>query len=331
MAKALRILSTITSNPDRVEELRRGVTDLSERHGRPLQLDTTDLPGQQSRPLGDVEVLLTYRFSPEQLAAAPRLQWIHFGAAGVDHSLFPALLDSRIQLTTSKGIHGEVMGEYAVMALIGLAAGLPHMMDAQRRKVWIGRTIRYLHRPVAGSRLLVIGLGHVGRAVATRAAALGMQVRGVRRTPHEGPLPPGVTSVHTPEELDGLLPGCDYVVLCAPRTPTTEGLLDARRLGLLPEGAGIVNLARGALLDEEALLALLDAGHLGGAVLDCFGTEPLPEDSPLWHHPRVMVTPHISGNFEAYTRRVIGDFLQNLEHYLSGHSLEHPLNRQAGY
>ena len=177
----------------------------------------------------------------------------------------------------------------------------------------------------------MLGLGQVGLPAARFAARLGMWVRGVKRRPPEGAPPEGILSVHTLAELDTLLPGTDYLLIALPRTPATDGLLTRERLLALPPDAGIVNLARGALLDEAAPVEVLDSGHLRGAVLDSFTIEPLPPESPLWEHPRVLLTPHISGNFDDYTRRIIVQFCDNLHRYLTGATLLNPYDPEAGY
>ncbi len=331
MGETLQVLVTITSNPKRLEQIREGMSAVSEETGRPLSPTTCTDRDDVLAALPGAEVLLTYRFDPELHAAADRLRWIHFGAAGVEHSLFPELLDSDVVISASKGMHGDVMAEFALMAILGLATGLPLIAEAQHRKAWIGRQLRPLHHSVVGKRLLVVGLGEVGLAAAQLAARLGLRVTGVRRTPHEGSPPEGLEAVHTLDELDSLLPQADYLLLTVASTDLTRGMLHEERLRLLPEDAGIVNLARGNLIDEEALYRVLEGGHLRGAVLDSFVEEPLPEYSPLWHHPKALVTPHISGNFDDYTARVIDQFCQNLRRFIEGEELPFQIDRQAGY
>ena len=223
------------------------------------------------------------------------------------------------------------MAEFALMAILGLAVGLPRIVDSQHRKAWISKELRPGHQSVRGRRLLVLGLGAIGLPAAQMAAGLGMRVTGIRRTPLEGSPPAGLETVGTLDDLEGLLGAADYLLLALPATPLTVGLLDERRLRMLPPDGGIVNIARGSLLDEEALYRVLEDGHLRGAVLDCFQTEPLPEYSPLWHHPRILVTPHISGNFDAYTSRVIEQFCGNLELWLREEPVPYPIDREAGY
>ncbi|MFO7769222.1 MAG: D-2-hydroxyacid dehydrogenase [bacterium] len=331
MSETLRILSTITSNPRRLEELERGVSAVSERTGHPVSLSCARDEEEILEEIGGAHVLLTYRLSPRKFRSAECLEWVHFGAAGVDHSLFGELLDSDVVLSTSKGIHADVMGEYAVMAVIALACGLPQLVDAQRHRTWAGREIRPLHHAVEGKRLLVLGFGNTGEPAARKAAALGMRVTAVKRTPPRDPVPRWLEGLFPIDRLEGLLPAADYLLLALPLTPETEGLMDRERLRTLPRGAGVVNMARGGLLDEGALLDALDSDHLRGAVLDCFETEPLPEGSRFWKHPKVLVTPHMSGNFDDYTRRVIERFLEDLERYLKDEPLPHPIDREAGY
>ncbi len=331
MADPLAVLVTITSNPERLEQIQRGVSEVSEETGCPIALTTTTRRENVMEALPAAEVLVTYRLDEQQFATAPNLKWVHFGAAGVDHSLFPAFLESDVLITTGKGIHAEIMAEYALMAILGLAVDLPGIAEAQHRKAWISRQLRPRHHSVRGRRLLVIGLGNIGLPAAQMAARVGMQVTGIKRTPLEGSLPEGLLAVHPLSELDRLLPETDYLLLAVPLTAETNGLLNEQRLRLLPAHAGLINIARGSLIDENALFRVLEDGHLGGAVLDTFRVEPLPEHSPLWHHPRVLVTPHISGNFDTYTTRVIEQFCDNLGRFLKGEELPYPIDRTARY
>ncbi len=327
----LTVLSAITTNPDRVAQLEEGISRVSIETGNPLSLVATRDPDEKMAALPDTRIFLTYRLSEQEWDAAADLDWIHFGAAGIEHSILPGLLDSNIPITLSKGIHGDVMAQYALWAIISLATGLPLSLDAARKGEWTGREIRPLHHSITGRRLLVVGLGSTGLPAAQLAASVGMHVTGIRRTLNEDPLPEGISALHTLDELDRLLPGTDYMLLTLPNTPLTCGIITGERLRALPEGAGIVNMARGALIDEEALLEVLDEGHLRGAVLDCFSSEPLPRSSPLWNHPGVIVTPHVSGNFNEYTSRVINLFIENLRRFLKGGSLLYHFDRSAGY
>lgn len=331
VTEPLTVLSSITSNPERVEELERGVSDVSSGTGRPLHLFCSRDPDEILADLPGTHILLTYRLTPEQFSTGSKLEWIHFGAAGIEHSIFPELLNSNVLITTGKGMHGDVMAEWALMAVIALAVGLPHCVDATRRREWIGRDLRPLHHSIVGKHLLVLGLGNVGLPAAQIAARVGMRVTGVKRTAPDGPLPEGIHSIHTPEALDRLLGETDYLLLALPDTSATRGIIGEERLRSLPPGAGIINMARGSLLDEEALCRILDEGHLRGAVLDCFQTEPLPPSSPLWEHPRVLMTPHIAGNFDEYTSKTIELFCDNLKRFLTGQDLLYPYDPEAGY
>jgi len=327
----LTVLSAITTNPDRVAQLEEGIFRISTETGYPLSLVATRDPDEIMAALPDTRIFLTYRFSEQEWDAAADLDWIHFGAAGVEHSVFSGLLDSNIPITLSKGIHGDVMAQYALWAIISLATGLPLSSDAARKGEWTGRQIRPLHHSITGRRLLVVGLGSTGLPAAQLAASMGMHVTGIRRTLKEDQLPEGISAIHALDELDGLLPETDYLLLALPNTPLTRGIISGERLRALPADAGVINMARGTLIDEKALLEVLDEGHLRGAVLDCFSSEPLPQSSSLWNHPGVIVTPHISGNFNEYTSRVINLFLENLHRFLKCDPLLYQFDRSAGY
>ena len=327
----LTVLSAITTNPDRVTQLEEGISGVSLETGSPLSLAVTRDPDEIMAVLPDTRIFLTYRFSEQEWEAAADLDWIHFGAAGIEHSVFPGLLNSNIPITLSKGIHGDVMAQYALWAIISLATGLPLSLVAARKGEWTGREIRPLHHTITGRRLLVVGLGSTGLPAAQLAASMGMHVTGIKRTLNDDPLPEGVSALHTLDDLDGLLPETDYLLLTLPNTSLTSGIITGERLRALPGDAGVVNMARGALIDERALLEVLDEGHLRGAVLDCFSCEPLSQSSPLWDHPGVIVTPHVSGNFNEYTTRVIDLFIENLRRFVRGDSLLYHFDRSAGY
>ena len=324
MADPTQILATITSNPARLEQLREGVAAISERTGHPLSVTTVTRRHDVLSAIPGAEVLLTYRYDPELHVGARRLKWIHFGAAGVDHSIFPELLTSDLAITLSKGIHADVMAEFAMMAILGLAVGLPRIVDSQHRKAWISKELRPGHQSVRGRRLLVLGLGAIGLPAAQMAAGLGMRVTGIRRTPLEGSPPAGLETVGTLDDLEGLLGAADYLLLALPATPLTVGLLDERRLRMLPPDGGIVNIARGSLLDEEALYRVLEDGHLRGAVLDCFQTE-------LEIYARKSLSPGGMEAVLAEESRVIEQFCGNLELWLREEPVPYPIDREAGY
>lgn len=265
-------------------------------------------------------------------AARGTLRWAHVGTAGVGASL-PHFRGTGIVLTNSAGIHAEPMADWVIAALAYFARGLDWMVEAQRREHWIKDDFTEHRVPVRefrDLRLGVFGLGGIGGAVARRALALGMSVAGVRRHPARGG-PAGVRWVGGMEDLLRLAGESDCFVLAAPHTRETAGAVGRAVLERLPAGAVVVNVSRGSLLDEPALLALLKSGRLRGAALDVFGAEPLPPAHPFWGHPRVLVSPHVSAVTARFWERETGLIVENIRRYLAGAPLVNVVDPEAGY
>jgi phosphoglycerate dehydrogenase-like enzyme len=282
----------------------------------------------------EAEVYFGFGIPRTLLLAAPKLRWVHSAAAGVQTALYPEMLASDVAFTNSAGVHAVPIAEYVVAGVLYFLRGLDFAVDQQHRTEW-NKTpfvrVDSVLREVDTVRALVVGAGGIGQAIAERLSALGARCTGVRRRSNLGP-PPGFERVVPLEALDEELPGHDVVVLAAPLTPQTNGLMDGRRLDLLPRSAIVVNVSRGALLDEEALVVRLRDGRLRGAVLDVFHEEPLATFSPLWQLRQVLLTPHVSpvspGRFWP---RQLDLFLDNWRRYVSGMPLNNLVNKQAGY
>ncbi len=257
------------------------------------------------------------------LEAAPALRWVHSTGAGVEHLLTSRFVHSRIRLTNSRGLHTPAIAELAIALLLGVAKRLPDRVRAQAAHEWT----QELNVGLKGKIVVVIGMGSIGSAVARAVRGLGMYVIGVKRSARPARW---AHEVVTTAELDGVLARADYVVLCAPETESTRGLLDAARLHRLRRGAILVNVARGALVDEDALVELLRDGHLGGAGLDVFAREPLDRNSPLWDMPNVLITPHY-GNVEGWERPTVQHFIDNAERFLAGRPLRDVVDKRRGY
>jgi phosphoglycerate dehydrogenase-like enzyme len=276
------------------------------------------------RHLADAEVLLAFRFPVERLPEARRLRWLQLTSAGADH-----LLDGRdalrtVTVTNTRGIHVEVMADYALGVIVMLQWGFPRLFRQQQARVWRQQSTE----PLAGKRLGIVGVGAVGGEIARRGAAVGMEVLGVRRDP--GPVA-GVSRMFGPDGLRDLLPLCDFVVLTVPGTPATRHLLGEAELRRMRPTAFLVNLARGSVVDEPALVRALQDGAIAGAALDVFETEPLPPASPLWAMENVIVTPHISGEPDEYPRRVMTVFAENLVRWRQGRPLTNVVQLDRGY
>jgi phosphoglycerate dehydrogenase-like enzyme len=272
---------------------------------------------------------------PASLVQAARaLRWAHSASAGVTASITPALVTSGITLTNSAGVYGEAMADTVLAGVLHFVRGLDHAVHQQRTATWDKRPFQsppFAVREVADLRVLVLGAGGIGTAVARRFAALGAVCTGVRRRVALG-VPEGCARVVGPDGLDDALAEADVVVLAAPLTEASRGVMDARRLALLPSGAIVVNVARGALLDDDALLAALDDGTLRGACLDVFQREPLAAEHSFWRHPRVLVTPHVSGVSPArHWERALGLFEDNWRRWVAGEPLRNVVDLSAGY
>jgi phosphoglycerate dehydrogenase-like enzyme len=252
---------------------------------------------------------------------APNLRWVHVFNAGTDHPVFQRLLERGIRLSASAGASAEPIAQTAIAALLWLARGFPFWQDAQRRRAWERLQGVRTPRDLRGQTLVVVGLGGIGRELARLARALGLRVIGVRRSAARADDP--VDELYPPSALPSLLPRADWLALACPLTPETRHLVDARALALLPRGARVLNVGRGEVVDEAALVDALQKGHLGGAYLDVFETEPLPAESPLWDLPEVIVTPHDSAASRGNERRQAESFLANLARFGRGEPLLH--------
>lgn len=284
------------------------------------------------RLLADAGVVLGPGVRPRNFPLARRLRWIHLPSAGVEHALFPELLASDVVITHTRGVHDDAMAEHALGVMLAFARQLHRARDAQRERRWSQRELWTgppAFEALAGTTLVIVGYGSIGHAVARRARALGQTVIGVRRRP-TGP-DRDADEVHGMDALDRVLPRADWVLLLAPLTGATRGLLSRERLALLKPTARLVNLGRGALVDESALIDALRAGRLAGAGLDVCAEEPLPEASPLWELPNVILTPHVSGLGPRYWERVLEPFAENLRRFLAGAPLADLVDKQAGY
>lgn len=266
-------------------------------------------------------------------AAAGSLRWAHTASAGVGRSLTPAFRATGAVLTNSAGVQAEPMADW-VIAAIGYCLRGFHAAEAARvERRWAKDEFtdgRVRPREFQGTRVGLIGLGGVGRAVARRCTALRMVVRGIRRHPVL-PRPRGVRWVGGPADLARLAGQSDVLVITAPLTAETRGLVTGDVLDLLPPGAFLINLARGGLVDEAALLDRLDNGRLGGCVLDVTRREPLPADSALWTHPQVFVTPHVSAVSDRFWERETALIVENVGRYLRGRRLRNVVDLEAGY
>jgi phosphoglycerate dehydrogenase-like enzyme len=289
------------------------------------------------------EVLLVQGWMPKP-EQAPDVRWVQLMSAGADHAMKRPLVSATdVTVTTASGIHASPIGEYCMAMILALAYEVPRFLDLQARAEWLSPD-RYVPRTLRGQTIGVVGYGSIGRELARLAAGFGMRVVAVKRDPStmaedDGYTAPGTgdpdgalpVAVHPPEELAAVAAESDFLVSTLPGTPATRHLIDAAVLGAMKPTAVLVNIGRGAVIDEAALIDVLRAGPIAGAALDVFEEEPLPAESPLWSLPNVVVTPHISGNSDRYDEMVTDVFVENLARYLDGRALLNVLDRERGY
>jgi phosphoglycerate dehydrogenase-like enzyme len=293
--------------------------------------DTPDLQERWRALLMTAEVL--FDFGPATLAQElpewPALRWIQATSAGVGQfAARSGLTASRVVVTTASGVHARPVAEFVLMAMLMFGKGAFRLAEDQRAHRWE----RYAGDELAGKVVGIVGVGRIGREVARIVRLLDAQVIGTVRDPHGRSADDLYLDRLLPtERLDDLLPLVDYLVLCVPQTPETVGMLSAGRLALLRREAVLINVARGAIVDEPALIAALHAGRLRGAALDVFAREPLPPESPLWDMSQVLVSPHSASTAPSENGKIVALFCDNLRRYLDGRPLRNVLDRTLLY
>ena len=276
----------------------------------------SDDPAALRDAAADAEILLVAPRAGALLrdvfASAKNVRWIHGLAAGVEPLLFDELRESPIPLTNGRGLFADALGEFAIAAMLWFAKDLGRMRRNQEAGRWEPFDVDWLQDKTAG----IVGYGSIGRAVATRASALGMRIAAMRRS--EG-------------SLDDVLRAADYLVVSTPLTPETRGMIGAAQLALLKPSAVAINIGRGAVIDEPALLDALTNRRLRGAALVVFETEPLPSSHPFWRLENVLLSPHCADHTPDSHLRAMQFFLENLARYEHGERLENVVDKRAGY
>jgi phosphoglycerate dehydrogenase-like enzyme len=282
----------------------------------------------------DAEVYFGFGLPRPLFLAAKKLRWVQSASAGVASLLYPEMMASDVLVTNSAGIMGDPIAEQAVAGILYFIRNLDVAVDQQRRAEWNKAPFvddASMVRELSECRALIVGTGGIGSAVARRLSALGCPCVGVRRRSNK-PVPAGFERVCPLEGIDAELPQADIVVLATPLTPLTQGVLSGPRIDCLNQGAIVVNVARGALLDEPVLIKRLAEGRLRGAVLDVFLEEPLPAASPLWGMRNVLITPHVAAvSPRLFWKRALELFLDNWERYRAGMPLRNQIDKHAGY
>ena len=292
------------------------------------------LPNYEGLPaeLPDTNIFVGYSLRADQLKDAKKLKWIHSTAAGVAQLMYPELRDSGILVTNPSGIFSVPMAEHTMGLLIALARNFSDSVRQQDRAVWSQQEL--WNKPqhlteLNGQVLLIVGFGSIGREIAKRAKAFDLRVWGVTRSGQgDRALAEKIVPVSKMHEV---LPEADYVVIAAPETTETQRFIGAAEIASMKRGARLINVARGSLLDEAALVRALESGNLGSAALDVAATEPLPLESPLWKVPNLMITPHTSAVSDRLWDRQTALLLELLERWFDGRELFNRVDFSRGY
>jgi glyoxylate/hydroxypyruvate reductase len=275
----------------------------------------------------DVSFDFDWRAPADMPTTAPRLRWVQATSAGIGQFLQrTGLNSSTLTFTTAAGVHAVPLAEFALTGLLYFMRGVPELRARQAARHWE----RYAATSARGRRVLVVGLGSIGRETCALLAAAGLEVWGVGRPGRTYDVPSAARVIDT-DGLDDALPHADGVVLACPLTPETHGLLSRERLALLPSGAVLVNVSRGQVVDEPALIDALEGGRLGGAALDVFEVEPLPAESPLWAREDVLVSPHSASTLPSENAAIVDLFCDNLHRFLDGRPLRNLYRPENGY
>jgi phosphoglycerate dehydrogenase-like enzyme len=298
-----------------------------ERGGEMADVRLVTTEEQLRRELPQADALFIWGFKadlPGVWHLAKKVRWVHISAAGVNPLMFPAMREGDVEITNARGVFEVPMAEYALSMMLYFAKQLDRSVANQRERRWEF----YLSDMLEGSSLVIVGMGAIGRTLALRARALGMRVIGVRRT---GGTDDAADAVYPVERLREALAEGDYVVVVTPLTDRTRGLIRAEEFAAMKPGAVFVNLGRGGIVDEGAMLAALRDGRLRGVASDVFEKEPLPADSPLWDAPNLLISPHLGGDDVDSPRRLVEQWLDNLRRWTRGEPLLNRRDKEQGY
>jgi phosphoglycerate dehydrogenase-like enzyme len=339
----LKVLIASYLEPELVEQIRQEAPEVEVLYrpdllGKPRytadhNADPKRTPEQEAEwlsLLAEADILFDFDYThlddlPER---APKVQWIQATSAGIGQFVKRMRYAERTNwiFTTASGVHARPLAEFVVLALLSFAKDFEYLQREKAGHHWA----RYCGAELAGKTIAIIGLGKIGREIARLAKAFDMRVVGNRRTTTHSNLP-NVDELYPADDLGPLLAQADYLVLSCPHTPDTDGLIGVKEVAQLPKGAVVINIARGAVINQPALTEALRSGHLRGAALDVFAAEPLPPDDPLWDMPNVLISPHSASTADSENAKITRLFIDNLKRYLSGSPMLNVLDVERYY
>lgn len=285
-------------------------------------------PGEAFAPaLVNADGAVAWSMTPEEYAGAVNLRWFQSIGAGVERVILPGMRQNGLIVTNSSGIHGTNISEHLLAMMLAFARQLPALIRATDRGEWLDDARSGVFE-LSGQTLHIVGYGDIGQTLGRKAKALSIRVTATRRRPRSDPFADLVSGF---DDLPARLGEADHVAICLPQTPTTIGFFNAELIAACKPGAYVYNIGRGPVVDQDALIAALDSGHLAGAGLDVTDPEPLPADSPLWRRENVMITAHTAGGTPFFFERLMETVAENLHRIQSGQPLMNLVNLEAGY
>jgi len=281
--------------------------------------------------ISDASILVCMKIDKEAFSKANNLKWVHLGLAGVDRVLSPEMLKRKIYLTSSKGIHSTTVSELVMGMILAFAKGIVVSMSFKNKKIWGFEEVNQARFDLEGKVLGIVGLGNIGLDLAEKASLFGMKVYGMKNRVKRGERIKYIDKLFQKNKLEKILSVSDFVVLSVPYTKETHHLIGKKELSLMKEKSFLINISRGQVVDEKALIYALKNKKITGAGLDVFEKEPLPKENKLWELENVIITPHIGGAMPDYYRKVGVVFKENLERFLGGKRLKNLVDKKLGY
>ncbi len=327
----MRIGLQLTKNPEKYKQL-LGLLKANLQNG--IEAEFIHIPNKDilKDEISELDILVTYGISEKLFSQSnTKLKWIHFGTAGIEKSLTPTLLKSKTIITNASGVHANPVSEFALGMMIYLSKKFNGCEKFKKDKEWTQWELARQTIQLKGKTVGIIGFGSIGKAIAKKCKAFDMNVIATRRLQKKMESKKTVDELIPISELDYLLKNSDYVVIACPLTPLTKGLIGKSQIKKMKSTAFLINVARGAIIDETALIQALENKAIAGVALDVFENEPLPESSPLFTFDNAFLSPHISGNFPEYQKDVVLQFADNLNRYIEGKALKNRVCKKRLY